>query len=55
MKFSRLPVQAMPVRRTITGMPMSNEKGVDASGLLSDIGQAFDDFSDVLIDKIKFW
>ncbi|NER98261.1 MAG: hypothetical protein F6J86_31290 [Symploca sp. SIO1B1] len=31
MKSSKLPIQAVPVERTVTGVPMSNQNGVDAS------------------------
>ncbi len=36
MKPSKLPIQAAPVERTITGAPMSTEGGnsVEASGIL---------------------
>ncbi|NER98262.1 MAG: hypothetical protein F6J86_31295 [Symploca sp. SIO1B1] len=34
MKSSKLPIQAAPVERTVTGVPMSNQNGVDASGFL---------------------
>ncbi|NEN88983.1 MAG: hypothetical protein F6K48_08680 [Okeania sp. SIO3H1] len=31
MKSSKLPIQAVPVERTVTGVPMSNQNGVDPS------------------------
>jgi len=43
MKLSKLPIQAAPVERTITGAPMSSGNSVEASGwldTLKKIGQA---------------
>jgi hypothetical protein len=37
MKTSKLPIQAAPVERTITGAAISNQNGVEASLSLSDI------------------
>ena len=31
MKSSKLPIQAVPVERTVTGVRMSNQNGVDPS------------------------
>ncbi|MDJ0675999.1 MAG: hypothetical protein QNJ36_11555 [Calothrix sp. MO_167.B42] len=38
MKPSKLPIQAAPVERTITGALMSSGNGVEASGILDTIG-----------------
>lgn len=40
MKSSKLPVQAAPVERTVTGTPMSSENGVDPSFGFGDIWNA---------------
>ncbi|MGJ5675477.1 MAG: hypothetical protein ACR9NN_17990 [Nostochopsis sp.] len=37
MKTSKLPIQAAPVERNITGTAISNQNGVEASGLFDDI------------------
>jgi len=38
MKPSKLPIQAAPIERTITGAPMSSDNSVEASGWLDTIG-----------------
>lgn len=43
MNSSKLPIQAAPVERTITGTRISNQNGVEASGwldILKTVGQA---------------
>jgi hypothetical protein len=43
MKSSKLPIQAAPVERTITGTRISSQNGVEASGwldILKSVGQA---------------
>jgi hypothetical protein len=43
MKSSKLPIQAAPVERTITGARISSQNGVEASGwldILKSVGQA---------------
>ncbi|MFP4575220.1 MAG: hypothetical protein ACLFT9_06300 [Coleofasciculus sp.] len=37
MKSSKLPIQAAPVERTITGAAISNPNGVEANGVFDDI------------------
>jgi hypothetical protein len=37
MKPSKLPVQSVPVERTITGMSMSNGNGIEASNFVGDV------------------
>lgn len=37
MKTSKLPIQAAPVERTITGAAISNQNGVEASWSFDDI------------------
>ncbi|MDJ0899229.1 MAG: hypothetical protein QNJ55_10495 [Xenococcus sp. MO_188.B8] len=39
MKRSKLPIQAAPVTRNITGAPISGENGVEASGFLDILKQ----------------
>jgi hypothetical protein len=52
MKSSKLPIQSPPVERNIIGTPISSKSGVEASGLLSDIGQWLDDQVGNVVGKI---
>jgi hypothetical protein len=50
-KLSKLPIQAAPVERTITGAPVSSENGVEASGwwdIIKGVGSGIGKVGDLL-------
>ncbi len=52
MKSSKLPIQAVPVERTVTGVPMSNQNGVDPSFSLGDVWDAVKTYGPTVVKGV---